>query len=223
MAATGANDASNRLDDVLEARLMEWENLYSHPNFLTTYSDIQLPSDLSQTEKYLLAAQWLQDALSGRKIDFPQNSFELRCFKFARSKVTLAIFSIACFIHLSLPFLYPQMCPYEMATSGVAVDFKARLFDSYPTVQALMVIELVVCFVYFIELASRLLVNNLETIKARRLRYDSKDNWTTVRLVCVCAIFVELLVAFNKSYCKYIFAFITASTSLILIIIVCYV
>jgi succinate dehydrogenase/fumarate reductase cytochrome b subunit len=170
---------------------------------VTTYSDFQLPSDLSQSEKYLLAAQWLKDGLSGRKIDFPQSSFELRCFKFARSRSTLAVFSIACFIHLTLPFLYPQMCPYEMATSGVLVDFRSRLFDNYPTVETLMAIEFLICIVYAIELGSRLLVNNLENIKAKRFRYDPKNNWITVRLVCVSAVFVELIYAFvEPSYRK---------------------
>jgi hypothetical protein len=198
-------DSSNRLDDALEARLLEWENLYSHPNFVTTYADIQLPMDLSQSEKYLLAAQWLKDGLAGRKIDFPQSSLELWCFKFARSRATLTAFSIACFVHLTLPFLYPQLCPYEMATSGATVDFKARLFDDYPTVETLMAMEFLICIVYAIELASRLVVNNLENIKAKRLRYDMKDKWTTVRLVCVSAIFLELVAAFSHAFRKLFF------------------
>jgi hypothetical protein len=186
------------IDSSLEAKRTEWENLYLHPNFETNYQDA-IPEDLTQQEKYELAANWYRDGLSGRKIDFPQSSFELTCMKVARSRRMLLLFSFACALHISLPFLNPPYCPWRDYINNEDLAGRDKLYSNYPNYSTLLSFEFLITLVYFAELAARLLVNNMENIKARKLSFDIKDKWTIFRLVCVCVIFIEVLLAIGNA------------------------
>ena len=181
------------LDPSLEALQTEWENLYLFPSFTTTYAPISRPDNLPTEMVYELAGQWYLDALSGRKIDFPQTEFELKCFKVARSRLTLTVFSAACIIHMIVPFLQPKECPWALYESGDVQDPEASAYEDFPSHETLLVIELLMCLVYFAELGARLLVNNVINLQGGLRKIDLKDKWTFLRLCCVIAIFIDVL------------------------------
>lgn len=182
----------NPVSNVLEAKKMEWENLYLHPEFETLYKRV-LPDDLTDSEKSLLASLWYCDAISGRRIDFAQSTFELRCLTFTRSRRNLIFFSLACATHISLPFLKAPYCPWSNYINNVNQSHDDQLYPHYPTRDTLISIEFFILIIYFAELTARLFVNNLHNFQAKNYRIDLKDKWTTFRLICVFAIFLDVL------------------------------
>ncbi len=195
------NSDNKTIDPSLMAKQVEWEHLYLHPNFTTEYEEVEPPHHLSEIDKSILAAQWYKDALSGRKIEFPQSTFELKCLKIARSRVTLTVFSLTCFVHMCIPFFYYPHCSYDLYSNGELPDPDSRLHKDFPRYQTLQLIELLLTFVYMFELSAILAVNNFEKLREKRFRdLELKDNWVLFRTVCVLAIFFDCLFGLSGAY-----------------------
>jgi hypothetical protein len=176
---------SLKLDESVKNKQREWSSLLQIDDLAVS----ELPAvPLKAEERLCLSTLWLHDAAKGGNIDFPQTTFQLICYDITRSHVSLIIFTIVCFVHMSFPYLEKPYCAWTSSPED-GFDYIKSGYNYYLGPQYATLLEFVFLIVYYIEIFMRLVVNR----GARSNR--SLDFYTKVRLVLTFALTIDVFSA----------------------------
>lgn len=187
------------VDPALKVKQNEWVNLLYAEELACSPPPVCELAD--GNDRAMVASRLYEDAVAGRKVDFPQTRFQIYCYTLTRSKRFLFFYSLVCFFQAILPFFTEPSCPWNEISRGLTY---AEYYQSgnHLSHGAMNVLDLLCTLVYCVEVFARLSVNfHLNDIRSRLL-YDA---WATVRLVCVALLLVDVLVGFG-TYSSFLFS-----------------
>lgn len=179
------------VDPALKVKQNEWVNLLYAEELACSPPPVCELADID--DRAMVASRLYEDAVAGRKVDFPQTRFQIYCYTLTRSKRFLLLYTLVCFFQAILPFFTEPSCPWNEINRGLSYDeyYKSGAYLSHGVMN---VLDLMCVLVYCVEVFARLSVNfHLNDIRSR-LRYDA---WASVRLVCVVLLLIDVLVGFG--------------------------
>jgi hypothetical protein len=177
-----------RIDESVRIKQREWSHLLEIEELVVPSLP---PCPLSIPDQLFLASIWLKDAVKGRNVDFPQNSFQLQCYYITRSHNFLIFYSIICFVHLLFPFLEQPYCAWETHGSRNYAYSNPPFDPRYLSPHAASILSFFCLLVYLAEIIMRLSVN----FHHRNRR--ALDFWTKVRLLLVVVMIIDSLYAMS--------------------------
>ena len=130
----------------------------------------------------------------GWKIDYPNTSLELKCYRMSKSRAFLGFYTVICFMHICAPFFEIPICPWTEATHHRRIPLSDTSGGKYLSGLTVNLFSLCCVLVYFVEIALRLFVNHTRS-SSRHLPFY-KDTWTLFRLLASCLLLLDLLVFF---------------------------
>lgn len=158
------------IDPSLARKQLEWSENIGRIR-LTDYSNQGQNIFARVTDHFGLAGLWLMDAFAARSVDFPQNDFELICYKIGRSNLLRYLYNGACIAQIILPFFATPGCEF---TSGL------------DRLSKFIVTDVICLLVYLFDLAMVYSVNSEH-------KHILHKPWSTFRLICCFLLLLDCI------------------------------
>lgn len=168
----------------------EWEHLLSREDMRLLPIPPSLIYDNDCDEKYSTCALWMDDGTMGFSVDFPYDTFELKCYWMRQSKAFTKFYFLCCFIHIISPFFEEPDCPWVQRGEYAAITTDGGFFSP----MLINLISLFCIFVYMIDLFLWLRVNNRNNSFMSASFY--KNGWVLIRCVLTLLLLVDCLIYF---------------------------
>lgn len=169
----------------------EWEHLLSREDLKLVDIPSSLIYDKECKEKYSVSALWMDDGAMGFHIDFPYDTFELKCYWLRQSKAFTKFYFFCCFIHIISPFFEEHECPWTERGEYAVITTEGGFFSP----MLINIISLFCVLVYLLDLFLFLRVNNRNNSVTSGLYY--KNGWVLIRCIISVILFLDTMVYFG--------------------------
>jgi hypothetical protein len=168
----------------------EWEHLLSREDLLLVPLPPSLIYDQECHEKYSACALWMDDGTMGFSVDFPYDTFELKCYWLRQSKAFTKFYFLCCFLHIISPFFEEPVCPWTLRGEYAVITTEGGFFSP----MLINIISLFCVLVYLLDLFLWLRVNNKHNSVTSVAFY--KNGWVLIRCIISAILFLDTMVYF---------------------------
>lgn len=142
----------------------------------------------------VITGVWFNDAVHGRRPEFPQSAYHLQCLQYLRSRSVLLIISGLMVLLMIGPFTEEPVCARSLEISKAAfVNYRGNW---YTTRFFLSIFDIGMMMVFFADLAVAYVVDPWPWFPTY-VRGDAgvaQRRWTLCRFLCCCSVVLDCLI-----------------------------